>query len=101
DREPEPFIDGRRALEHLERPIGCIPDPFGLEAVDGQRSFGQRIEPHANDWKDASVSSIADDAARELGAWQELLDQDRLFVDLEQLGHAGQEFAAFTDEVAL
>src|SRR6185503_15887221 len=93
--------DTRRALEDLERILRAIPNELGVEAVDRQGAFGQRLEIHADDRQHRRPISVAEDGAGEFLAGQILLDEDRLLIVLEQEQRLPGEVVAIEAKIAV
>ncbi len=70
-------------MKDLQRVLGAVPDPLGLEAVERRRPVGQRSEVQLDDGQGAAVAVVAQHGDGELAAPEEPLDDRRLTVALD------------------
>src|ERR1700681_843380 len=91
--------DTRRTLENIERILGTIPDELRIEAVNGERAFGQRLEIHTDNGQYGRIVTVADHSARKFLAGQIFLDENRLLVVLEEESGLPGEVSAIEAKV--
>src|SRR2546423_3316509 len=91
--------DTRRALENIERILRPIPNELGVEAVDRESSMRKRLEIHSNDREHCRAAVVAEYRAGELLSGKILLDENWLFVVIEEEFRLGAKVGGVSTKI--